>query len=371
MSGKCEVLKLKILRIIAVAGEVEAHDFIMLGYTREHTQKTIKKLADDGLIKKYKVEKHTLLRLTNIGKKFLMDNFPNMYDGLFEGTSRTNKIRTEKQRRLRNLRLGKLLIIFNRAGVKIFPGERLGYNIKSSVGISGETVSTGISDANAPEFYNFSEIKKSSEHYKTCRSTRSLGVIVTDRTIYIVYYTGDELMKWHENTESSYYYYIKGEFSVRNAERTIKRLYIAESGFVAEKILKSSGGKSNQYLRLNEDGTEKIFAVSDTHIDLILKIMCDSELYEELYDILMEKIDTDIAKGQEYDGVDIEGRPTVCLILFDLRKADRLYNSLKRNGKKGHIICFDFQKEYIEEYFKDLVYIETIKEKKVREAIEE
>ena len=99
--------------------------------------------------------------------------------------------------------------------------------------------------------------------------------------------------------------------------------------------------------------------------------MCDTNLYEELYDILMENIDEIAGEGQEYDGLDKEGRPVLCLILFDLRKADRFYNFLKRSGEKGHIICFDFQKEYIEEYFKDLAYIETIKEKKVREAIKE
>jgi len=58
----------------------------------------------------------------------------------------------------------------------------------------------------------------------------------------------------------------------------------------------------------------------------------------------------------------------ICVLRFDLGKIDRFYNALKIEKKKGIVICFDFQKNYISDYLGEMAKIDAFDSKKIQEG---
>lgn len=379
MNLKIDSLRSKILQIIAPAAEVREQDFAGFGYSREHTQKSVCSLINEGLVKRYKFDEKRVLRLTNKGKKYLMCAYPGRFEMYFEGTCRTNKIRSDKNGRERNIRLGQILILFRRAGIKIFPDEKhlLNTNSENMIsGLSGESVDT---DGSSHEFYDFSEIRKYSSEYKKSRSARSMGMLIGDKKIFIVYHTGNALMKWQRGVELNLKSGIESEVvrKVFHNNKTVEHLMIAETPEIAERIVKSNGGKNRQYLRLDNDLWGTYFMVGDEHSDLILELLCDEKLHAELYDAIVSNLDISRGVHAAYDGIDQNGRYTLCAINGNLQRLRKLYIMISDYNRRypdkkleGHIICFDFQKEYVEKIFGDMAVIEEVSEAHVRKVIE-
>ncbi len=96
---KKQTIEYKIVSIIGLAGEIQTEEIYKLKNGKEYIRKTISKLISKKCIKVYKFENKKYLRLTANCKRYLLDNYPERFESLFTGATRTNKIRNEEHRR--------------------------------------------------------------------------------------------------------------------------------------------------------------------------------------------------------------------------------------------------------------------------------
>ena len=164
---KTKTLKETILEIIALSGEVRRRDLFILPYAQEYMRKTIADLKTEGMIRESDFEGVRTFRLSNAGKKWLMGKFPGRYESYLSGNVETNKIRSEPQRRERNLRMGQLMLMLGQTNVKLFPDEK--HLLKQNSVRTGAD-GTDCTDNITAEFYSSVELKHLIADYKKSRS---------------------------------------------------------------------------------------------------------------------------------------------------------------------------------------------------------
>jgi hypothetical protein len=92
----------------------------------------------------------------------------------------------------------------------------------------------------------------------------------------------------------------------------------------------------------------------------MLQLLCNAELRNELEKLLVsDLLPADRTLGLEHDAVS-EGLPVLLCHDFEMLRITRFFTYLSLHGLKGKVICFDFQKEALEEYFGGAVMLETI-----------
>lgn len=67
--------------------------------------------------------------------------------------------------------------------------------------------------------------------------------------------------------------------------------------------------------------------------------------------------------GLEHDAVS-DGMPVLLAFDFDILRLSRFRTALSFHGLTGSLICFDFQKPTLQQYFGDAAIIDTIDLKK-------
>ena len=95
--------------------------------------------------------------------------------------------------------------------------------------------------------------------------------------------------------------------------------------------------------------------------------MYDAEAYQSLLAVLAE----DLQQKEEQpfiiqDGYNQNGQPTLICVDCDLKRLIQFQTQLSYLGVQGEVICFDFQKEAIENYCGEQTKISTVNLETVR-----
>ena len=125
MLKKTYSAKVRILEILALTGEMTADNIKTFFPGNEYARKTIINLKKESLIKIAYDEGKPIYRLTLKGKDKLKEVSPEVFTPLLEGGKTMNKTRNDKRRKERRNKLIEILLLFQRADVKIFPDEKV------------------------------------------------------------------------------------------------------------------------------------------------------------------------------------------------------------------------------------------------------
>ena len=79
----CNMSEDRILECVGVSGEVKIGDLAIFDLSRMHTYRLITKLDNEGFIRTNTFDGYKTIRLTNIGKKYLMKKYPGKFDDFF------------------------------------------------------------------------------------------------------------------------------------------------------------------------------------------------------------------------------------------------------------------------------------------------
>ncbi len=346
----------KLLSLIAISGECNRQVCRLLSIPDSYSEKLITKLKGDGLIKIHYKDQLRGIRLTRRGKNLLLSQNSDRFSFYLTGNSETNRPRSELPRRLR-LQQGSLTYaLLQSAGILLYPDEKP---------LLTGTDRTGIL---LPVFYGAKEWKELGAETIKINNSRALGILLCEDALYVIYYTGDHLMKWEYRTELrlkaflSYHLrqgMLQGIYPAK-VDVPIKAFLLGNPQNTCTKLMESNGGYQKSYFYLDGSFDYVHFIPATKEGIALLKVFCDSTVKRTLDTLLLSDLEpVNPALTLIHDATK-EGKPVLLSYDLDMLRISRFKTALSFLGITGHIICFDFQKDSLQSYFGNLATVETI-----------
>lgn len=380
MAKKTDTLMIRILELIALIGEATSDEIKMFSNSPSYAEKLITSMKKDSYIKNYRNENKSTYRLMLKGKNYLAENLPEVFSESFTGQKTMNRVRDDKRREERRKKLVDILLLFHRADVKIFPDEK---TLLKYTTVNTRTDTTDTTDKHRLEFYTSMEIKNIIPDYKKGIGSRALGILIAFGKLYIVYSTADGNLLWQKDVEKDFLTNTKGVLARKlfGKDNGTYLLVLSDNKRVPSIIMqrkKRTGGK----IHPSSDISNMIFALKDRNMDATLDlILTGSEIPDKLKSIFESTYIPD-KKHIDFDGVMIHRDKDAAgnhistedlgsfVFWFDLRKVMDAVYAAAENSKKVTICCFDYQREYIEMFMKELKQSDNSKIEILSDSIE-
>lgn len=281
-------------------------------------------------------------RLTAKAKELLIADRPERFFPFLTGAAETNHIKSEAARRLRLHRIAESTVTMQNAGAAVYRDEKP--EIFSPVWAE----SAGLS-ITAPAFYNSREIKELGTVFVKIKGVRSVGVLLTENAVFVVYNLGGSLMKWQYRAEMRTKALMqtilcRERLPEQYEPESVKGLLLGDGMELAAAILTGDGGK--QYFLLDGSYEHFHYLTNDRRGEKLLRMLCSAELSERLEALLLTDLwEKDEGLPVENDAIDGSGRPVLFAYTCDLPRIKRFDTALRLQNKAGTLICFDFQAE--------------------------
>ena len=352
----------RILTLIALSGECSPDAIFHLGIKPAYCTKLITGLKENNYIKTHYKDRLRGYRLTSRGKKLLLKTNPDRFSFYLKGNSDTNKPRSDYTRRLRLHHASIVYAMLLNNEVHLFRDNKPPIFCKSSAEMKQLPL---------PTYYHSREIKELGSETIKINNSRILGVLLSADCIYPIFYTGNALMKWEYRTEIRLKVFLKhhmrsGVFSVTHIrpgyhpDTPIKAILIGTDMDTSVKLMESTGGYQKSYFYLDTSFEHFHYLPATPAGEVILKLLCDPAKSATLKNLLLsdlQPINPDL--GLEHDGI-WKHLPLQLAFDFDMLRLSRFHTALSFHGICGRLICFDFQKAALQQYFGNIVTIETI-----------
>ena len=343
----------KLLSLIAISGECCKDVYPFLSLTDSYREKLMTRLKSDGLIKIHYKDKLRGIRLTRRGKDLLLSLSPERFSYYLTDN------RSDLPRRLRLQQASIAYAMLQCAGIPVYPEEKPAL-------FSGDPLDSG--KITLPLFYTAREWKDLGVETIKINNSRSLGILLCEDALYVLYFTGDHPIKWEYRTELRLKAFLNYHFKQdmfpelcrKNTEYPIKALFLGNPMESAVKLMESNGGYQKSFFYLDGSFDFMHFLPVSMEGITILKLLCTPALQSALDTLLLSDlgpVNPDL--GLIHDA--LKGTTPVLLSYnFDMLRLSRFKTALSFHRITGHLICFDFQKDTLQSYFGNLVTIETI-----------
>ena len=346
-----------LLELTAITGEFPADQLDRLPGGSTYKEAIVKGLKRDRLLRTYYRDKLRGYRLGTRAKALLLADRPERFAFYLMGNADTNMLKSEITRRLRLHRIAETYITMENAGVEIFRDRKP--DVFAPEGSAVERIE-------APAFYNSREVKELGMDFVKIRSARSVGVLLAKPSVFVVYNSGDALMKW------SY----KSEMRTKALMRTILCQQRLAAGYrpddvsglilgagmeLAYQLLTSTGGAKHNYFVLDGNYDHFYFLTHDHYGEVILKLLCDPVKRAALDCVLSQGLDArEPGWLIENDAIDSTGNPVLFAYSCDMPRIARFNNALQLQSRTGTLICFDFQSPALRRFCGGQVKLQTI-----------
>ncbi len=350
--------KYQLLELIGISGEFPADQLNRLFSSPSYAEKVITELKTDKLIRTHYKDKLRGYRLTKRGKEILLSNHPARFQCFFTGSTETNHIRSEVSRRLRLHQKAQTYLTFSHVRIPFY------YDEKPQI-FSLEREDIGLQSL--PCFYSSREIKELGEVTLKIKSSRSLGILLAQHCVYAVYNTGSSILKWEHKTEIKLNAFLQHSLQgfPYSGHPRIRAMMFGDTMETALRLLTSTGGYRRSLFMLDDSFEHFHFLPSNGQGETLLKLLVKPEMMAALDRLLLSNQEN--LKGDipfEHDAVASNETPTLLAYDFDMQRICRFNKGLDVYGMAGNLICFDFQKTVLGQYFRETASIETIDLKK-------
>lgn len=359
----------RLLALTALSGECCPDVLPLLGISPSYGEKLVTKLKEEKLIKTHYKDRLRGYRLTCSGKKLLLAQNPDRFSFYLSGSSDTNRPRSDYPRRLRLQQSSLVYAMLSNAGTAFFRDEKP-LLFREGAMQSGEPVRMPL-----PLFYHSREVKELGTETVKIGNSRSMGILLAQECIYVLFYTGTAPIKWEYRTELRVKTFLafhasRGILSKGAAapcylpDTPIKALFIGNGMDTALKLMESSGGPQKSYFYPDSSFDYFHYIPDDSAGVTMLKLLSSPALSMSLRGLLLSDLQPPCPDyGLEHDAVS-DGMPVLLAYDFDMLRLSRFRTALSFHGLTGNLICFDFQKPVLQQYFGETAAIETIDLKK-------
>lgn len=352
----------KLLELIALSGEFSPSLVARLGISPSYSEKLITRLKEQRYIRTHYKNRLRGYRLTSRGKKLLLASNSDRFLFYLSGSSETNQPRSSLPRRQRLQYASHVYVMLRNAEIRFFRDQKPLLFRESANYADGMPF---------PVFYHSREIKELGAQTIQINNSRSIGILFSPDCIYVVFYTGDGLMKWEYRTELKLkallsYHISQGILSKGlikhgySPDAPIKALIIGSNIDTSLKLLTSTGGIRKSYFYL-DTSFDSFHYLPDTHEgEFLLKLLCKPHLRAALRQLLLSDLQPPNPEmGMEHDAVS-ESRPVLLAFDFDMQRISHFRTALSFRQSLGNLICFDFQFNVLHQYFGETAAITTI-----------
>lgn len=346
----------ELLALVAIFGEFPLDLLPRLSGGDSYKEKVITSLKQQGLAKSYYKDGRRGLRPTTRAKRLLLADNPMRFSFHMNENSDTNHVRSEPNRRERLYRIAEASVTMQNAGVSIFQDERPALS-----NLSNEAILS-------PVFYSAKEIKDLGVVFDKVKSTRSVGILLTESDMFVTYNLGNSIIrKWAYKTEMRVKTVVENEFcikphSTQYSPDSIKGLLLGNSMELAYDVLCNT---AKQYFLLDDNYESFYFVTNDERGEMLLRLLCRSDLCNELDEILTDDLClADPSFLIENDAMTEDGTPVLIAYNCNLRRIRKFNTALSLRERRGIIICFDYQAEVLRRYCGKYVEFQTLDYKK-------
>ena len=358
----------RLMELIAISGECSPRVLAHLHLSTSYGEKLITRLKKEGCIKTHYKDGLRGYRLTGRGKKLLLGENPARFAFYLSGSSDTNRPRSDFPRRHRLQQASIAYAMLQDAGVEI-------YRDRKTPLFQPGTSQKAPCNMTLPAFYHSREVKELGAEAIKINNSRTIGILLAPECIYAVFCTGGALMKWEYRTELKVkallsYHTSRGILSGMNnglrytPDTPVKALIIGEGMDTALKLMESTGGFQKSYFYLDSSFDYFHYIPDGSAGATMLKLLCSPALLKGLKNLLLSDLQPPCPDyGLEHDAVS-EGMPVLLAFDFDMLRLSRFRTALSFHGLTGNLVCFDFQKPVLQQYFGEAATIETIDLKK-------
>ncbi len=348
MIKKTDSTKVRILELLALTNELSSDNIKSFFSSAGYAEKIITRLKKDSLIRNTVEGGKPVYRLTKHGKEKLRELLPDVFGPLLEGHKTMNRIREEKRRIERRHKLTKILSLFYKMNIKIFPDEKV---IIKKYFLNTRTDNTDSIYNCEPEFYTSMEIKSMVPDYKKAIGSRNLGVLISHGKIYIIYLTENGELLWKKEVEKN--------FKEITSNTLAKKLYgkyngtyllvLGEKLKAVQSILNRYDSRTRGMIHPSSDLANMIFALTDIETDATLKLI--TKPYDHIADM-----ESAISSDVVYDGLfpffagqSITNKLEYHLntYLFDMYNVAAGVKACRDKNMNVVVNCFSYQETYI------------------------
>ncbi len=354
----------RLLSLTALSGECSPDILSRLGIGPSYGEKLVTKLKDEGLIKTHYKDRLRGYRLACGGKKLLLAQNPERFSFYLSGNTETNHPRSDYPRRLRLQQASHIYAMLLNAGITFFRDEKP--LIFQEEPQAGESVRMPL-----PIFYHSREVKELGTETVKIGNSRIMGILFAPGCIYALFHTGTAPIKWEYQTELRVKTFLSHHISrgilsrgsiepCYHPDTPIRVLFIGSGMDTALKLMESTGGFQKSYFCLDSSFDYFHYVPDDAAGETTLRLLCSPALLKGLKNLLLSDLQPPcLDYGLEHDAIS-EGMPVLLAFDFDMLRLSRFRTALSFHGLTGNLVCFDFQKPVLQQYFGDAASIETI-----------
>lgn len=193
-----------------------------------------------------------------------------------------------------------------------------------------------------------------------------MGILMTGSTVFVLYNTGDALMKWEYKTEVRLNALLQHHLYRKPypARPCIHAVMMGTGMDMALRLLTSTGGYKKSLFLLDTSYEHFHYVPNNPEGEILLQILASPQIRSQLNRLLLSDL---LPKKEdfpnfpiEHDALDQNGSPILLAYDFDLQRIKRFYIGLCAYDKTGNLICFDFQIPCLKDYFSDRVQFSSV-----------
>jgi len=337
----------QLLELIAISGDFPADLLNRLPGGSSYKESVIKTLKRLGLIRTFYRNRLRTYRLTAPAKTQLINSQPERFSFYLTGNVDTNHLKSEIPRRLRLSCIATVYVNMWLADICIFRDEKP--EVFSAVGCP-----VSLLENNA--FYSSRELKDMGLESTKIRGSRMVGVLLASSGVHVIYNNGSSLAKWETRSELRVKALLQMELCQRRLPdmyraNEIKAVLFGDEMKLAGQLLSEYKKDKKHYFVLDGSYEHFYFFTNDHHGEVLLKLLCNTDLTSELDHILSEGLRPQNKNGSiENDAIDSDGNPVLFGYFFDFPRIARFNTAINLQNQHGTIICFDFQIETLHHY---------------------
>lgn len=341
-----DTIRYLMLEMTALSGEFPADQLSRLIPSQAYAEKVITQLKADKLLRTHYRDKLRGYRLTLKAKKILLQENSGRFAFYLTGNTETNQIRSEPTRRMRLHLKAEAYVTLHHAGIPLFPDEKpdLFSPIREAMVPSFHLF---------PLFYSSREMKQMGPDAVKVKNSRNVGVLLTEKYVYVLYNTGTSLLKWEYRTEirvnALLQHYLRGNPYQHLPE--VHAIMLGRGMETALRLLTSTGGYKKSLFMLDTSYEHFHYIPNTPEGEAIMKLLCNTKLHQKLDHLL--RSDLLPPNGQltiEHDALTLDGDAVLFAYDFDMVRINKFNTALHLFGYHGVLIAFDFQMPVLKEY---------------------
>ena len=347
----------QLLALTAISGEFPAALLARLPGGASYKEAIVGGLKKNRLLHTYYRDGLRAYRLSAKAKALLLAEQPERFQFYLTGNADTNLLKSEISRRLRLHQIAGLYLTMLLAGVQIYRDEK-----PQVFAPEGSPVAT----LAAPAFYSSREVKELGLESVKIRGARIAGVLLASTGVFVVYNSGSALMKWGYLAEMRVKALLKmvlcqQRLASQYQMEDVNSILFGDGMALAYEILTSNDRGKRNYFVLDSNFDHFYFLTNDHQGEVLLKLICNPDKAVALNEILLQGLnEKEPGWPIENDAIDVNGNPVLLAYLFDMPRIVRFCSALSLQGRRGILICFEFQSDSLRRYCGDLAEIQTI-----------